>query len=409
MRPLLASLALVGILGCASKDAEHPSPSASPSGSAAPSAEASADAAPSAAPSASAAPSVTAAPSASGEAAPPSASAAASASPSAASSAPPSTGGAAWSYGGSTGPSFWGDLSAAYAPCKEGAQQSPIDIPSRIDAAPKAGGRGGVRPRDAAKDAAKDKGGAKDAAKDAAKDKGGAKDAAKDKGGAKDAAKDKGGAKDAAKDKGGAKDAAKDKGKAPESREAGPQVLGPLSLDYLPVPLAIHNDGHVVELVNQANNYLTIGPKRFELLRVQFHSPSEHTLAGKRFDLEMHLVHRAADGAIAIVAVLFGPGETAPALADLWKKLPKQVSAEALLVKGKPFDLGSLVDLTEGYYSYDGSETMPPCVEGVTWFVMKKTHTVATKDVERYRDLFGGRTNRMVMPLGSRRLVENKP
>ncbi|MBM3524256.1 MAG: carbonic anhydrase family protein, partial [Alphaproteobacteria bacterium] len=241
-----------------------------------------------------------------------------------------------------------------------------------------------------------------------AKDKGGAKADAKDKGGAKADAKDKGGAKADAKDKGGAKADAKDKAKAPDTRAAGPQTLGPLSVDYLPVPLAIHNDGHVVELVNQANNYLTIGPRRFELLRVQFHSPSEHTLAGKRFELEMHLVHRSADGAIAIVAVLFGPGETAPALADLWKKLPKQISAEALLVKGKPFDVGSLVELSEGYYRYDGSETMPPCAEGVTWFVMKKTHTVATKDVERYRELFGGRTNRMVMPLGSRRLVELK-
>ncbi len=36
----------------------------------------------------------------------------------------------AWSYEGPKGPEHWGDLDPGYSPCKEGKEQSPIDIQS---------------------------------------------------------------------------------------------------------------------------------------------------------------------------------------------------------------------------------------------------------------------------------------
>ncbi|MCW8929755.1 MAG: carbonic anhydrase family protein [Gammaproteobacteria bacterium] len=45
------------------------------------------------------------------------------------------TGGhAKWSYSGATGPSHWGDLSPEFGLCKQGKNQSPIDISTAIDA-----------------------------------------------------------------------------------------------------------------------------------------------------------------------------------------------------------------------------------------------------------------------------------
>jgi carbonic anhydrase len=303
MRSVVCCVALAFVFACKSKDVEHPSPSANPSGSAeADVAAASASGAPASAPSGSSAP--VAAPSGSASSAP---------------SAEP----AVWTYGGSTGPSFWGDIKPEFAACKGGQKQSPVDVPGKVEA--------------------------------------------------------------------GGKDAPR------------------LSVDYLPVPLAIQNDGRGVRIANSANNYVTVAGKRFELLEINFHSPSEHTLAGKRFEIEMQLVHKSSEGKLAVVAVLFAAGETAPGLAEVWKKLPKQATREPVLGKGKPFDVAPLVALSDGYYTYEGSQTMPPCTEGVTWFVMKKTPTIAAKDVERYRALFGGRTNRMVMPLGDRRVIEVKP
>jgi len=41
--------------------------------------------------------------------------------------------------------------------------------------------------------------------------------------------------------------------------------------------------------------------------------------------------------------------------------------------KANPLDL---VPLKRGYYTYLGSQTAPPCNEGVTWFVLKTTMPV---------------------------------
>jgi len=41
---------------------------------------------------------------------------------------------AKWSYSGDTGPSHWGDLSSEYSTCKQGKNQSPVDISKAIEA-----------------------------------------------------------------------------------------------------------------------------------------------------------------------------------------------------------------------------------------------------------------------------------
>ena len=46
----------------------------------------------------------------------------------------------------------------------------------------------------------------------------------------------------------------------------------------------------------------------FEPLQLHFHSPSEHTVAGKYFDVELHIVHKYknTDGDLgAVIAVFF--------------------------------------------------------------------------------------------------------
>ena len=46
---------------------------------------------------------------------------------------------------------------------------------------------------------------------------------------------------------------------------------------------------------------------QFEPLHLHFHAPSEHTIDGKYFDLEMHIVHKYKHSQQlgAVVAILF--------------------------------------------------------------------------------------------------------
>ena len=61
--------------------------------------------------------------------------------------------------------------------------------------------------------------------------------------------------------------------------------------------------------VNWQGGGMQTAGKVFEVRQFQFHAPSEHTVDGMRYPLEMHFVHVAPeDQTIAVVAVLFKHG-----------------------------------------------------------------------------------------------------
>jgi carbonic anhydrase len=50
-------------------------------------------------------------------------------------------------------------------------------------------------------------------------------------------------------------------------------------------------------------SYIVAGGVRYELVQFHFHHPSEEAVKGKLTDMEVHLVHKSADGKLAVVAV----------------------------------------------------------------------------------------------------------
>ena len=53
------------------------------------------------------------------------------------------------------------------------------------------------------------------------------------------------------------------------------------------------------------------------------HNPSEHSIDGKSFALEMHLVHRGESGEIVVLGVLYRPGEENPAIQAMIDAAPQ--------------------------------------------------------------------------------------
>lgn len=175
-----------------------------------------------------------------------------------------------------------------------------------------------------------------------------------------------------------------------------------LTIDYVDVPLRVLNNGHTIQVANQGDSYILVGDKRYDLVQFHFHSPSEHTLAGERFPLEVHFVHKSEDGQLAVVGAFFQIGEPAPELAELWRKAPKEETEEPVAPPKKVLDVTKIASTREGYFSYAGSLTTPPCSEGVRWFVLKHVSSVDKKTVDAFREWFEGRTNRPIQPLGER-------
>jgi carbonic anhydrase len=76
--------------------------------------------------------------------------------------------------------------------------------------------------------------------------------------------------------------------------------LPELKFSYVATPLVIVNNGHTIQATATSQSTLIVGEKTYGLRQFHAHAPSEHTIAGKHADLELHLVHADASGALAV-------------------------------------------------------------------------------------------------------------
>jgi len=168
---------------------------------------------------------------------------------------------------------------------------------------------------------------------------------------------------------------------------------------------------------------------------LEFHSPSEHTLDGKYFPMEVQYVHKAADGEYLVVGVLVTSYRTsdlnllrvedplkksAKYLAALLKQMPSTATTtqgvigaansstgalpsgarEALEISGYdgPYDFipAQILNSSAGFFTYAGSLTTPPCTAGVRWIISALPAVGGEDSMTQFRgDLEGITGNRL--------------
>lgn len=162
------------------------------------------------------------------------------------------------------------------------------------------------------------------------------------------------------------------KGKQQSPIDISPHVstASAIEFHYKPTAGAIVDNGHTGQVNLTPGSSIEIDGHSYDLVQFHTHTPSEHTIAGERFPLEVHLVHKDAAGKLAVIGVLYDEGADSKALEPLWSRWPAKKDAEAKLKK--PFDPATLLPTTRTVYRYTGSLTTPPCSEGVVWNVMRR-------------------------------------
>jgi carbonic anhydrase len=163
--------------------------------------------------------------------------------------------------------------------------------------------------------------------------------------------------------------------------------LPALNFDYKASTLKILDNGHTIQINYEPGSFLTAGGMRYELVQFHFHKPSEEKLNGKSSDMEAHLVHRDADGNLAVVAVLLATGGANPLIQTLWDHLPKAKETETV-VDAVKINVTDLLPKNTAYYTFAGSLTTPPCSEGVTWFVLKHPTSISTDEVAHFAESY---------------------
>lgn len=179
--------------------------------------------------------------------------------------------------------------------------------------------------------------------------------------------------------------------------------LPELQFEYLhPGRLVEVNTGHAIQESVVPGNFISILEKRYELRQFHFHSPSEHTLGGKYYPMEVHMVHQNEAGEYLVVGLLFESGEHN----DKMDQLPSFRTARGEELQATPFDYNDLVLERERYFLYNGSLTTPPCTEGVRWVVMQQPITASPEQLQHYHDLLGFDNNRTLQPRNARVVLE---
>jgi carbonic anhydrase len=162
--------------------------------------------------------------------------------------------------------------------------------------------------------------------------------------------------------------------------------LEPIQFDYQTTGFSVIDNGHTVQVNLPAGSAITVLGRRFELLQFHFHRPSEERINGRQYDMVAHLVHKDAQGKLAVVAVLLDRGVAQPVIQAVWNALPLEKN-EAQAAPGT-IDLNKLLPEDRRYYTYMGSLTTPPCSEGVLWMVMKTPVPVSAEQVDIFAHLY---------------------
>jgi carbonic anhydrase len=147
--------------------------------------------------------------------------------------------------------------------------------------------------------------------------------------------------------------------------------------------------------------HITLEGVLWDLAQFHWHTPSEHEIEGRDTPLEMHFVHRRADGAALVLAVFVRRGDKNRAIEPMFRDLPAQ-PGETREVSGVP-----LRDLLPGgreSFRYTGSLTTPPFTEPVRFVVFAEPLTLSRRQIEAFQELFEEGNSRDTQPLNGRKV-----
>ena len=178
--------------------------------------------------------------------------------------------------------------------------------------------------------------------------------------------------------------------------------LPALEFHYMTGQATLENNGRTVLVHVKPGSYVTISGVRYDLIEYDFHHPSETAVNGKLSDMEIHLLHKSADGHQIILAIRLLEDVSAPnaALAALWPHLPKKAGETDKSTE--PVNPGALLPADRGYWTYTGSLSTPPCTEGVQWYVFEQEVTISREQLHSFGNLFKINTRPMQETHGRR-------
>ncbi|WP_439425094.1 carbonic anhydrase family protein [Oenococcus alcoholitolerans] len=132
-----------------------------------------------------------------------------------------------------------------------------------------------------------------------------------------------------------------------------------------------------------ASGQARIYERNFQLKQFHFHFPSEHLIDKKQYPAEIHFVHQAQNGRLAVVAVFIEESVFSKNV---------QLIIDSLKNSGtepKKLDPRTLMPTKKHGFHYLGSLTTPPLSENVEWYLLKDPIQASSEQIKALKKSSG--------------------
>ncbi|RGB43057.1 alpha carbonic anhydrase [Rhizophagus diaphanus] len=151
----------------------------------------------------------------------------------------------------------------------------------------------------------------------------------------------------------------------------------------------IENKGHTIEISKNLDAKLKIKDNEYNLIQFHFHTPSEHRVNGKYYDVEAHFVFADIKENLSVIGVFYDVSDRRNRFFDpiIYNIPDENVKKTIEFIK-----LSSVledINHMNSTYNYFGSLTTPPCSEGVIWWVAYPVQQIGKNQYLKLRDAMG--------------------
>lgn len=164
----------------------------------------------------------------------------------------------------------------------------------------------------------------------------------------------------------------------------------------------IIDNGHTIQISVDEGSTFVLKSRTYHLKQLHFHTPSEHSVDGKNYPMEIHFVHMSDSGQFAVVGVFVEEGKENENLAKIVLNLPEK-KGDTKDMKDDNLALQFHLPKTNDAYHYLGSLTTPPCSENVEWLVFKQPVQASKEQISAITNKIGP-NNRPAQKLNKRKV-----
>lgn len=153
-------------------------------------------------------------------------------------------------------------------------------------------------------------------------------------------------------------------------------------------------------------SFIIYGNEKYEYVEMHVHVPSEHSVKGIHYRMELQMVHKNhQNNRLAIVSVLVKRGKYNNHIHEIISRI-RTIFRNYNIPMIYPINHTHFIPKKQTYYKYNGSITTPPCTENVTWFIFDN-YIEASDEQIKFVTKNIKKNNRQTKDLGSRIIIKN--